>query len=470
MKHFLLAAATLVLWASCSTDEDINHDKAPAPAEVVDAPHDFHPEWTKNTNIYEVNVRQYTSEGTFAAFQTHLPRLRDMGVEVLWFMPVQPIGVKNRKGVLGSYYSIQDYRGVNPEFGTAEDLHALFEEAHEMGFKIMLDWVPNHTAWDHPWMHESPDFYYIDPETNRISNGRDDHNNATDWTDVAELDYSNPAMMEAQRQDMLYWIDEYQIDGFRVDMAGGQTQDYWTETIDHLRAHKPEIFMLAESEYFYLHESRFDMTYGWEFHHLLNNVAGKGTDVATIDEYLARQARDFPADGYRLYFIDNHDENSWNGTVEKRIGKNAQGAFILCTTLSQSLPLIYSGQEVGLNKSLRFFERDTIDWTAPSQADFYSKALALKKTQGALANGSWGGAQTRITTNNPSVYAFSRVKGDNIVTVFVNFSAEKVTIDYSGAIDKDYTNWFTGEEAKLQEAGQISLPANGYLVLTHGEC
>ena len=470
MKHFLLAAATLVLWASCSTDEDINHDKAPAPAEVVDAPHDFHPEWTKNTNIYEVNVRQYTSEGTFAAFQTHLPRLRDMGVEVLWFMPVQPIGVKNRKGVLGSYYSIQDYRGVNPEFGTAEDLHALIEEAHEMGFKIMLDWVPNHTAWDHPWMHESPDFYYIDPETNRISNGRDDHNNATDWTDVAELDYSNPAMMEAQRQDMLYWIDEYQIDGFRVDMAGGQTQDYWTETIDHLRAHKPEIFMLAESEYFYLHESRFDMTYGWEFHHLLNNVAGKGTDVATIDEYLARQARDFPADGYRLYFIDNHDENSWNGTVEKRIGKNAQGAFILCTTLSQSLPLIYSGQEVGLNKSLRFFERDTIDWTAPSQADFYSKALALKKTQGALANGSWGGAQTRITTNNPSVYAFSRVKGDNIVTVFVNFSAEKVTIDYSGAIDKDYTNWFTGEEAKLQEAAQISLPANGYLVLTHGEC
>jgi glycosidase len=468
MKHFILAAASLVLWASCSTDEDTTLEKAPA--KVVDAPHDFHPEWTKNTNIYEVNVRQYTPEGTFAAFQTHLPRLREMGVEVLWFMPVQPIGVKNRKGVLGSYYSIQDYRGVNPEFGTAEDLHSLIDEAHEMGFKIMLDWVPNHTAWDHPWMTESPDFYYIDPETNQISNGRDDHNNATDWTDVAELDYSNPAMMEAQRQDMLYWIDEYQVDGFRVDMAGGQTQDYWTETIDHLRAHNPELLMLAESEYFYLHESRFDMTYGWEFHHLLNNVAGKGTDVATIDDYLARQAKDFPADGYRLYFIDNHDENSWNGTVEKRIGNNAHAAFVLCATMSQGMPLIYSGQEVGLNKSLRFFERDTIDWSAPSQADFYSKALALKKTQGALANGSWGGAQTRITTNNASVYAFSRVKGDNIVTVFVNFSAEEVTIDYSGAIDEDYTNWFTGEEAELEEAGQITLPANGYLVLTHGEC
>jgi alpha-amylase len=287
---------------------------------------------------------------------------------------------------------------------------------------------------------------------------------------VAELDYSNPAMMEAQRQDMIYWLDQFGIDGFRVDMAGGQTQDYWTETIQHLRGHNPEIFMLAESEYFYLHESQFDMTYGWEFHHLLNNVAGKGADVATMDEYLARQAKDFPEDGYRLYFIDNHDENSWNGTVEKRIGNNAHAAFMLCVTMSQGMPLIYSGQEVGLNKSLRFFERDTIDWSAPSQADFYSKALALKTTQGALANGSWGGAQTRITTNHPSVYAFSRVKGDNIVTVFVNFSAEEVTVDYSGAIDEDYTNWFTGEEAELEEDGQITLPANGYLVLTHGEC
>jgi alpha-amylase len=457
-KLFTLAAAALIL-ASCSQ-----------PEKVVDAPHEFHPEWSKNANMYEVNIRQYTPEGTFAAFQMHLPRLREMGVDILWLMPIQPIGVKNRKGVLGSYYSIQDYRGINSEFGTEEDFRNLVQAAYEQGFKLIIDWVPNHTAWDHPWMTESPDFYYQDPETGEISNGRDDHNNPTDWTDVAELDYSNPAMMEAQRQDMIYWIDEYQIDGFRVDMAGGQTQDYWTETIQHLRGHNPEIFMLAESEYFYLHESQFDMTYGWEFHHLLNNAAGKGADVATIDDYLARQAKDFPADGYRLYFIDNHDENSWNGTVEKRIGNNAHAAFVLCATMSQGMPLIYSGQEVGLNKSLRFFERDTIDWSAPSQADFYSKALALKKTQGALANGSWGGAQTRITTNNPSVYAFSRVKGDNIVTVFVNFSAEEVTIDYSGAIDEDYTNWFTGEEAELEEAGQITLPANGYLVLTHGEC
>ena len=208
-KLFTLAAAALIL-ASCSQ-----------PEKVVDAPHEFHPEWSKNANMYEVNIRQYTPEGTFAAFQTHLPRLREMGVDILWLMPIQPIGVKNRKGVLGSYYSIQDYRGINSEFGTEEDFRNLVQAAHEQGFKLIIDWVPNHTAWDHPWMTESPDFYYQDPETGEISNGRDDHNNPTDWTDVAELDYSNPAMMEAQRQDMIYWIDEYQIDGFRVDMAGG---------------------------------------------------------------------------------------------------------------------------------------------------------------------------------------------------------------------------------------------------------
>ena len=459
MKHLLSIAAAALILASCTQPET-----------VMDAPHAFHPEWSKNANMYEVNVRQYTPEGTFAAFQAHLPRLKEMGVDILWFMPLQPIGEKNRKGELGSYYSIKDYTAINPEFGTEDDFRSLVDQAHEMGFHVIIDWVPNHTAWDHPWMTESPEFYYTDPETGQISNGRDDHNNATDWTDVAELDYSNPAMMEGQRQAMIWWLDHFHIDGFRVDMAGGQTQEYWTETIHHLRGHSPEIFLLAESEYFYLHDCRFDATYGWEFHHLLNNVAGKEADVVTLDTYLTKQKKNFPSDGYRLYFIDNHDENSWNGTVEKRIGQNAHAAFVLCATMTNGMPLIYSGQEVGLNKSIRFFERDTIDWSGPSQADFYSKALSLKSTQAALANGDWGGVQTRITTQNPHVYGFMRTKGENHVVVFVNFSKEEATIDYSGAHDEDYINWFSGEEMDLEEAGQITLPAHGYLVLTHGDC
>jgi glycosidase len=207
------------------------------------------------------------------------------------------------------------------------------------------------------------------------------------------------------------------------------------------------------------------MTYGWEFHHLLNKAC-QGEDVATIDAYLERQEKDFPQDGYRMYFIDNHDENSWNGTVEKRIGANAQAAYVICATMEQGMPLIYSGQEVGLNKSLRFFERDTIDWSRPSQADFYAKVSALKHKNPALNSGDFGGAQKRITTGNPRVYAFSRATDGNSVVVFTNFDAAKAEVTYSGAPAGTYTNHFTGESFELAEGGTLSLPAHGFLVLT----
>ena len=353
-------------------------------SELSDSDHPFHPEWSKSSNIYEVNIRQYTPEGTFAAFQNHLPRLKKMGIDILWLMPIQPIGKVKRKGLLGSYYSISDYTAINPEFGSEQSFLELVSKAHELGLKLILDWVPNHTAWDHDWIQDHPDYYYKDESTGVISNGRDDHNNPTDWTDVAELDYENIAMQEEMKQEMLWWVTNFQIDGFRCDMAGGQTDEFWKETITFLRSEKKDIFMLAESEKISLHNSNFDMTYGWEFHHIINKVAGEGQDVQIIDEYLQKQKRTFPLDGYRMYFIDNHDENSWNGTVESRIGANAYPAFILCCTMSQGMPLIYSGQEVGLNKSLRFFSRDTINWETPSQNEFYSKALALKKSQGSL--------------------------------------------------------------------------------------
>jgi len=440
---------------SCSEHSELSHSD-----------HPFHPKWSKNSNIYEVNIRQYTAEGTFSAFQNHLPRLKKMGVDILWLMPIQPIGKIKRKGILGSYYSISDYTAINPEFGSEPDFLELVSNAHKLGLKIILDWVPNHTAWDHNWLNEHPDYYYKDESTGVISNGRDDHNNPTDWTDVAELDYKNIAMQEEMKQEMLWWITNFQIDGFRCDMAGGQTDKFWKETNTFLRGEKKDIFMLAESEHIPLHNSNFDMTYGWEFHHIINKVAGEGQDVQIIDEYLQKQKSTFPSDGYRMYFIDNHDENSWNGTVESRIGANAQPAFILCSTMSQSMPLIYSGQEVGLNKSLRFFSRDTIDWETPSQTEFYSKALALKKSQISLANGGWGGDQTRIETGNKSVYAFSREKGRNNVIVFLNFDSEQAQITYTNAPKGEYTNWFNGEDLIIKKTGDLSLAPNSFLVLT----
>tara|TARA_B100000780_G_C21126999_1_gene457846 strand:- start:12690 stop:14063 length:1374 start_codon:yes stop_codon:yes gene_type:complete len=434
-------------------------------SKTIDSPHPFHPEWSKNANIYEVNIRQYTPEGSFKSFQTHLPRLKKMGVDILWLMPIQPIGVIKRKGILGSYYSISDYTAINPEFGTEQDFTNLVLEAHELGFKVILDWVPNHTAWDHPWIEEHPDYYYRNESSGEISNGRDDHNNPTDWTDVAELDYENPAMQEDMRQEMFWWINNFHINGFRCDMAGGQTLEFWEETNNLMRSDNKDIFMLAESEDSKLHNATFDMTYGWEFHHLLNKVAGNGGSVNLLDEYLENQRKTFPADGYKMYFIDNHDENSWNGTIQSRIGPNAHSAFILCCTFSQGMPLIYSGQEAGLSKSLRFFSRDTISWENTSEIEFYSKALDLKKSQKSLANGGFGGIQNRIITNNNSVYAFSREKEDNNVVVFLNFSDKNEEIYYQNAPRGKYINSFNGEEMIIKKSGQIILEPNSYIVL-----
>ena len=424
-----------------------------------------HAEWTRNATLYEVNTRQATPEGTFNAFQSHLPRLKEMGVDILWFMPIQPIGVLHRKGILGSYYSISDYTAINPEFGSEYDFEMLVMAAHALEMKVIIDWVPNHTAWDHHWMTEHPEYFWRDAQ-GIISNGRNDHDQPTDWTDVAELDYSNDGLQQAMREEMAWWVHRFQLDGFRCDMAGGVPFDFWAETNRQLRDLKPDLFLLAESNFPGMHRSGFDMTYGWEFHHVLNKVAGKGESVAALDSYLAKQRKEFPEDAYLMMFIDNHDENSWNGTVQKRLGANAQAAFALCVAWEKSMPLIYNGQEVSLNKSLRFFERDTIDWNGSPQTDFYSRMMDLKHKQPALANGQYGGEQIPITTQNDRVYAFSRSKGDNTVVFMANFDGEEQKIHYSGAPAGTYTNAITGKKIRWSAKGKKVLPANSFYFLT----
>jgi len=423
-----------------------------------------HAEWSRNATIYEINTRQATPEGTFKALAERLPYIKELGVDILWFMPLQPIGEEKRKGILGSYYSIKDYTAINPEFGTEEDFEYFVREAHSMGFKVILDWVPNHTAWDHPWISENPDFYWKNSDGS-ISTALNDHNQPTDWTDVAELDYSNPVLRDAMRQEMAWWLARFEIDGFRCDMAGGVPFDFWIETNDMLRGMNPEIFLLAESEFTDMQKANFDMTYGWEFHHILNQVAGKGAHVTKIDEYVDKNRKQFLPDHYRMYFIDNHDENSWNGTVEKRIGANAHAAFVVCATLESGMPLMYNGQEVGLNKSLRFFERDTIDWTQPSQAKFYSTLLNFRKENTALHNGSAGAPQMRIATNKKQVFAFYRKNGQHTAVVLVNFSNKKAKVKYANAPEGTYTDVFTGQSITLSSNGKLILPANGFLVM-----
>lgn len=449
-----LACLALLTVAACGRPD------APAAAAP---PLASHPDWARDAVIYEVNIRQFTPEGTFRALLPHLARLDDLGVDILWLMPVQPIGVDRRKGTLGSYYSIADYRATNPEFGTLADLKAVVDSAHALGLKVILDWVANHSAHDHPWTTAHPD-WYVHRADGSISNALDRDGRETDWTDVAELDYANPAMRAAMIDEMRYWLTDVGMDGFRCDVAWGVPLDFWLEARQALVATRPDLFLLAEEEDATLHAA-FDATYGWGFHHLLNAIAQGKEPAAKLDEYLAGSSA-FPANAMRLYFTSNHDENSWQGTEFERMGENHQPAFVLAATMAQSFPLLYTGQEARLAKRLRFFEKDTVTWGDTTLVPFYRALFRAKAEVPALANGA-GGAQAKLAGTGPAgVYAFTRTAGESHLVVAVNFGDAPARFAYTGlAAPGEYRDVFGGAARPLAAAGTLELPAHGWLVL-----
>lgn len=413
------------------------------------------PEWSKNAVIYEVNTRQYSVEGTFDAFSQHLPRLKELGVDILWFMPIHPIGVENRKGTLGSYYSISDYKGINPEFGDIDDFKSLVNIAHDMGFKVIIDWVANHTAWDHSWISTNPEFYKKDSIGNIIA--------PFDWSDVAQLDYSNTELHTAMISDMKFWIDEANIDGFRCDVAGMVPVEFWEKATAELNKSK-EIFMLAEDESeLDLLNNAFNSNYGWEIHHIMNSIAKGEKNSNHIIEYFTKIEKEYPAGAYPMQFTTNHDENSWNGTAEERMGIS-KNTFATLTFVVEGMPLIYSGQEANLNKRLEFFEKDTISWENLENSDLYKQLTALKKANKALWNGAAGGKMNFISNNNQEkILSFSRKKDDNEVIAVFNLTNEEVAVKLDTSINKGMKNYFTQEE--LNEAtSEFNLPAWGYVV------
>jgi glycosidase len=425
----------------------------------------FHPSWTRSAVIYEVNVRQFTPEGTFAALQKHLPRLDSLGVDILWFMPIQPIGKKNRKGSLGSYYAISDYTGINPEYGNAADFKALVDAAHRLGMRVILDWVANHTAHDHAWIAAHPTWYDHRPDGS-VSNAKDNEGKETDWTDVAELNYGSREMRSAMIAAMRWWVDTMKLDGFRCDVAGGVPMDFWMDARKSLKAARPDLFFLAEAEDPKMHAA-FDATYGWELHHLMNEIAQGKKPTSELDTYFAKDTRTYGPNAYRLYFTSNHDENSWSGTEFERMGANHAPAFVLSATAQRSMPLVYTGQEASFNKRLKFFEKDTVSWRGPSLTPFYRSMFELKHREPALANGPWGGAQTRLTTNGGNrVYAFTRSLGANTVLVAVNFGDSAAGVSYQNlSTPGAYTDWFSKASVQLAGSGRLDIPAHGYRVL-----
>ena len=452
MKHFsIILFAIVLLVASCREKVEETETTTPEVKEGLQ-----HPEWSRNTTIYEVNIRQYTPEGTIAAFIPHMERLKEMGIDILWLMPIQPIGELNRKGTMGSYYSVKDYTAVNPEFGGDEDFRALVEKAHELDMKVILDWVANHSAWDNPWM-ANEGWYTTDSLGNVIAPN-------PDWSDVADLNYDNAEMRAAMIDAMQYWVEEFEIDGYRCDVASMVPTDFWNNVRLSLDSIKP-VFMLAEAEEPLHHDSAFDMSYGWELMHIMNEMAKGHKNVNHITRYMEKEQNRFPEDSYRMYFTTNHDENSWNGTVFERYGENYQANAVMAATI-WGMPLIYSGQEVGLDYALEFFEKSEIDWSNLEYEAFFKTLLELNQQNQALWNGSAGGSFRVIQADSvENVYIYSREKDENAVVVALNFSDQPYEIQANTGLSGDFVEVFSGLEMKDPQSLSMTIEPHGYKLL-----
>jgi len=441
----------------------VSCNRAPEPSGTPFQTTVHHPSWSKRAVLYEVNIRQYTPEGTFRAFEQHLPRLKELGVDILWLMPVYPIGEKNRKGPLGSYYSVKDYTAVNPEFGTLDDLKHLVDKAHDMGFHVLFDWVANHTAWDNPWLTEHPEWYEHDSAGHFVS--------PYDWTDVVQLDYHNHHLWNAMTDAMKFWVTQAGIDGFRCDYPGRIPVAFWDSVRTVLEKVRP-VFMLAEDEeHTALLEHAFDMNYAWEFLHLTEHIAQGKEKASALTAYFDRQATIYPPQAYRLNCITNHDENSWNGTIGERYGSAAKTFAALSFTVP-GMPLIYSGQEAGLNKRLRFFERDTIFWKdTAAWSPFYRQLIRLKHSQKALWNGTSGSRIHTLQNSEPEkVFSFYREKGDSRVIFIGNLTSGVTEVKiYCPDIPGSYSDHFTGTFLSVTDTLSLNLGGWEYLLLTNGE-
>jgi len=420
-------------------------------------------DWINSTNVYEVNLRQYTQEGTFNAFAKQLSRLKEMGVETLWFMPITPIAHKNMKGSLGSYYACSDYTSINSEFGNLADFKSLVKQAHSMGFKVIIDWVANHTGWEHVWTKTHPEYYKKDSATNdfKIASGMDD---------IIELNYDNADMRNAMIAAMKYWVTECDIDGFRCDLAFWVRLDFWLQARTELEKTKT-LFWLAESdpidhpEYF----QAFDACYSWTWMHKTEDFYKKGKDKNMLDSVIHQYSNVCGPNDILLWFTTNHDENSWNGTEYDKYGDAAKALAVFSFTWN-GMPLIYSGQELPNLKKLKFFDKDPIEWNGKYELhDFYKTLLTLKKNNPALRAADADVITYLLkTTADKNIFAYLRKNGNYAVLTLINFSNQKVNFDI---IDKNvegsFVNIFDKEQKSFSNQVHFELEPWGYKVFQH---
>lgn len=419
-----------------------------------------HPAWSRDAVLYQINTRQFTPEGNFASAEKQLPRLKALGVDILWLMPIHPIGEKNRKGGLGSPYSVRDYYAVNPDFGTLADLKSFVNAAHRLGMHVILDWVANHSAWDNKLTSEHPDWYEHDWK------GAFHPSTWWDWADIIDFDYAKPGLRQYMTGALKYWVKEAGVDGYRCDVAGMVPIDFWENARAELDAIKP-VFMLAEWEYPELHRRAFDATYAWGWESAMHEIgAGHGGPDA-LNGYYAWNDGAWPTGAMRMLFTSNHDKNSWEGTEFERFGPNLANTMVL-SFVSEGIPLIYNGQEAGNMKRLAFFERDPIMWRDHPNGALFKRLIALKKAHPALWNGAWGARMVPVVNSAPNkVLSFVRQKGNDKVLALFNMSAQTQTVKLTdGPSAGRYQDWETAAAVALADQASVTLAPWSYQILT----
>jgi len=405
----------------------------------------------RHTTIYEVNLRQYTQEGSIRAFMEHLPRLKKMGIGIIWLMPIHPIGLKNRKGTLGSYYSISDYQQINPEFGTLTDFKALVELVHQLDMKIIIDWVANHSAWDNEWTMEHPD-YFVRDESGAFQS-------PYDWSDVIQFDHSNPAAHQALIDAMCFWVREYDIDGFRADLAHLTPLPYWIKARMETEKIKPELTWLAETEDAAYFEA-FDVVYAWKWMHGSEEFVKKNEEVFQLIEVLKNQNEHYPENLFQLFFTSNHDENSWNGTEFEKYGIYADALTAFSFFYKTSVPLVYSGQEIPNTKRLAFFEKDALVWDELKNVTWYK---TLAETRSKVCHSP----EFDFIETKGKLFGLKRGDNQNHILLFMNFDVNPIQIHYEANQPVDYFDAFNNSlvfhHGKIEETlqpGQFLLVAN----------
>ena len=469
MKIKNLVVALSILFFSCQKDAEVNkNDKLIAP--ISD-------QVLETAVIYEANIRQYSKEGTFKAFTKDIPTLKELGVKVIWLMPINPISEikrkatdgtftseiedkEERKKYLGSYYSVSDYKAINPEFGNKDDFKELIDTAHDNGMYVIVDWVPNHTGGDHPWITDHPEWYTQNEKGEIIDPINPDTGKSWGWTDTADLNYDNLDMQQQMIKDLKYWVENFDIDGYRMDVAHKVPPVFFNEAITELKKIKP-IFMLAEAEQHELFRNGFDMQYAWEGHHILNSIAKGEATVSDFDSYMNKQNELLEASDFNMNFVTNHDENSWNGTIKERMGEASEILTTLVYTIP-GMPLIYSGQEYDLNHRLKFFEKDSIPKTKGATWNLLTKLGDLKNNHTAFHGGKLAASYERLTTENENVVAFKRSKEDAVVYFIGNLTNEEQV--FSVNLEGDYKDLLQNKNIEFKLDKLTLPPWNYYLV------